>query len=297
MITPVDYDSIFNDHLVVITGTSRSGTSIIERLVGSMQDCFSVFEPVSLPMILTLIEQEQLAVDEGKTLLQSILFEDLFLQRLHGRNLNFNRLDQTYYENYETLEDVKTCWSDFRSRKDVLSWLSVNRYHLIVKNPNLQPLLQLIDGLFLGVKFIIVYRKSDDTVGSNIRKGFFNDQDITGGMAGYWCEQFFKNVDDDTFCTPWFIDTDKNDFKNLTHGDRCMLIFDTLKKYEEEFVLGKDSDNLLLVDFEKFKDNPEFYVRRVEKFLWTHRTQATSYVLWNVDKYEQREYKKLKTRC
>ena len=68
-----DYEKIFNNHLVVVTGIARSGTSLIEKVVGSFQDSFSLYEPVVFPSVLTLIEKKYLGYNEGKELLQAVL--------------------------------------------------------------------------------------------------------------------------------------------------------------------------------------------------------------------------------
>ena len=160
-----DYKTLFDNHLVVITGLARSGTSLMERIVGSMQDCFSIYEPVTFPNILTLIYKKILDNHHGKQLLMNILFEDMFLNYIQGRYINFNPKDESYIGHYRDVEEVKKNWGFFHNRKDVMSWLSCNKhYRFIVKTPNLGPLLEKINGLFLGVRFIIINRNINDVI-------------------------------------------------------------------------------------------------------------------------------------
>lgn len=73
---PPDYNKIFKNNLVVITGVARSGTTLLGKIIGSLSDTHFIFEPPTFRLIPPLIKEGYLKERQGSELLKSILFEE-----------------------------------------------------------------------------------------------------------------------------------------------------------------------------------------------------------------------------
>ena len=159
--------------MIVLTGSARSGTSLIGKIIGSMEPAFYLFEPV-----LTKFMAEFGYNDD----FNRILFEDYYLNLIHGRG-NSNCLDLSFYGNYEHHKDVMWRWITMRNRSDALEYIEENNPKFILKHTEFQHLFEYAPAHWVGVKYIVVFRNGCDVVKSAIKRGWFTDE---------WCEDIIE---------------------------------------------------------------------------------------------------------
>ncbi len=283
MDTAADYDKIFRDRLLVITGVARSGTSIIEKIIGSFKDTYYSFEPVSFALIPPLIKKGYLPRKQGERLLKAILFEDIFLQMIHGRNINFNEKDDSYIGNFINTETIKKHWSELRGRRDVMEYLRERDHLFIVKNPNMQPLMELLRDLFPGIRFIHIIRDGNDVISSSIRKDFYSRDDLNKRNVDCWTDGEINNLK-----IPWYI-KEKENFSRWNHHTRCAHIWRILNEAGIEFA-EKNENRVMQVKLEDITVNPEGFVECAERFLERKRTDITERHLKSMQSYNQINY-------
>ena len=109
----MDYNKIFNNKIVVITGVARSGTTILAKIIGSFCDVNYLFEPAIMLLVPPLIQKKFLSEKQGADLLKGVLFEDFYLQMIQGRYVNFNKNDDSYIGNYLDLKNVEQRWEKY----------------------------------------------------------------------------------------------------------------------------------------------------------------------------------------
>ena len=99
---------------VVVTGTTRSGTTMMGSLIHSMRGMEYAFEPPLLVSLLPLIDQ----VDEGvwRLLFETYLFEDFLMEAITGRRLNLNRHDDSCVLVAKAEEDVRSRMQQMHAR-------------------------------------------------------------------------------------------------------------------------------------------------------------------------------------
>lgn len=107
--------------------------------------------------------------------LRAVLFEDYFLQFLHGRTANFNPADDSYVGHYTPEERVRQRWVDLRRRDDVVHMLPEGNDLFVVKNPEMQPLCGVITETFPGAVIIHVLRHGNDVVQYTVQRGWYTD--------------------------------------------------------------------------------------------------------------------------
>ena len=152
--------------LIVITGFGRSGTTILGKVLGSMDNAVFAFEP---PAMKTLSEFGISNIPA------KLLFETHFLPEIQGRG-NQNYLDDSCTHNYLDVDLVYRNSMNLRSRRDAEQYLADNDYKFILKNTCLQYNMGLIEQFFPGVKFVHIIRNGFDAIYSALSRGWYTDE-------------------------------------------------------------------------------------------------------------------------
>lgn len=160
----IDYKEIFQDRLVIITGVGRSGTTILGKVLGSMENTYYIFEPA---MLKYQVYKDYLDLP--------ILFEDYFLPIIQGRNLNHNPSDDSYCGYYYQHKDIKNAWNTLSRRKKALEYIVEHRPYLIIKSPEFQPLARKLNKIIPSAQFINIKRGLNDTIRSTVNKEWYAD--------------------------------------------------------------------------------------------------------------------------
>lgn len=169
-------DNVINSckNAIMITGSARSGTTILGKIIHSMENVEYSFEP---PFLLGLFSKIN-AIDEDswKFFYQNYLYEDFFLNSISGRNLNFNKNDDSsIYKVKSKLEIEKRINGKFR--KESLEKLAKN--HLIAyKLPSLVPFIAQFSNYFPSNRIIYLKRNPIDCLNSLIDKEWFSDNSL-----------------------------------------------------------------------------------------------------------------------
>jgi Sulfotransferase family len=197
---PPDYNAIFQGRVLIITGVGRSGTTILGKLIGSMRPAFYLFEPAILSLMPLLIEQLRDERPQATQLMRSVLFEDYFLQLIHGRTLNFNSRDDSYFGNYFQTADVEQRWQEMPRRQDVMAYLEKTKVIFLMKMPEFQPLFEVTEAIFPNPRFLHIIRNGLDVVASSLKRGWFTDEFMGDAYIGWVRADGAGNV------APWPLD-------------------------------------------------------------------------------------------
>ena len=163
----IDYKAIFKDRVVIITGVGRSGTSILGKLIGSMQPSHYLYEPA----ILKFPPDNN---DDAMESYRAILFEDYFLPLIQGRNINFNALEDSYIGNYfvNPMKEIASRWVKFPRRPDAIKLLQEEKGLFIIKMTEFA-LSDLPEDTFPGARIINIIRNGNDVISSSIARLWF----------------------------------------------------------------------------------------------------------------------------
>ena len=158
--------NILKNKLIIITGFSRSGTTILGKVIGSMYPAIYCFEPSLMKYLNTYGITDVPA---------KLLFETYFLNEIQGRG-NMNPHDDSYSLNYLSWCDIVTGRDKLRRRGDAEKHIIENNYNFICKNTELQYQMEMMSEFFPGVRFIHIIRNGYDAVESAIERGWYTDE-------------------------------------------------------------------------------------------------------------------------
>lgn len=156
---------LFKNRLVIITGVGRSGTTILGKVIGSMQPCFYLFEPALLKYLSSFPYSE---------VFTKILFEDYFLPLIHGRgNLNVN--EWSYMGNYEPVQKINDRQKRLQRRSDAIYYVKLNNPLWVIKSNEFQHLMSFARVHFHNPRYIHIIRNGYDVVRSAVSRGWYTD--------------------------------------------------------------------------------------------------------------------------
>lgn len=279
LVLPVDYDHIFANRTVLLTGMSRAGTSIMGKVVGSLANMIYLHEPVLMRYLPPLAELGHLDAALASQALQGILFEDFMLQILQGRALNLKRSENSFSGHYQELRAIKARWQRYPRRGDVLDDLRQPACCIFAtKITDMQVILPLLARVFRGLKVIHIIRNGNAMISSSIRRGWFSDDYLNRAWPAWVLTTGAANV-------PWFIPAEDADrFARWNAETRMAYLWRFLT--ECGMAYGRGREDYLEIRYEELMTDPEEVVRRCETFIGTRRTPLTGRHLQAVRAHE-----------
>lgn len=277
----IQYDALFKDRMTILSGLSSSGTGILYRIVGSFEDVVPLFQPTIIRYIPTLAYQNIIDIDLASQLLKGILFEDYYLQHIHGRKLNFKETDMSFIGNFEDQASIKKRWEKYPRRLDVISDLNRGKYTFALKMSELQPMYFLFDQIFEGLKIIELVRNGNDLIGSSLRRGWYTDDYLNHSQEEWTWGDKIK--------IPWHIHRGyEKKFHKWNSPTRVAHLWRTL--IEAGFRYQQKRSNYLRIKYEDLLREPEKITKLCEGFLGLKRTEVTLKNIKAIQEHSVRRY-------
>ena len=188
---PIDYESIFRDRTIIITGVGRSGTTILGKLIGSMTPTVYLFEPAIMKYLL----------NEGNhDAFLGTLFEDYLLPIVQGRSLNYCESDDSCIQHHWSDKQVNQS-RKLRTRKEAVEWVNESGIKFVIKTNELSGDSDL-KSVFPGHKLIHIIRNGNDVIHSALAKGWYTDEYLKNACI----DRVERHELDPKFFVPWFLD-------------------------------------------------------------------------------------------
>lgn len=239
------------DRSILITGSARSGTTIMGKLIHSMRNVEYVFEP---PMLVSLFSKiDVLDEDNWKFFFSSYLYEDFFLNSIAGRNLNFNRNDDSSIFNTKSELEIQDKLSG-KYRKDSLEILA-HDYRPAIKIPSLVPFIEKFSRYYPEIEILYLRRNPVDSINSLIEKDWFSNDSLNNSNREWPVFDYKKQK------IPYWVK--KEDFDHwieLNDYDRCAYYFIKMNENVE-------LNNIIKIDYDELVQNPQKIIDKLGKDL------------------------------
>lgn len=165
---------------VCITGTARSGTTLLGSLVHSLQNVELAFEP---PLLVNLFTRAK-HIPEGvwSRLYAEYLYEDILLGSLSARNLNFNEQDWSCVFHAKPRQEIYDRWSNENRRRNIR--LQAQQHCVAYKIPNISQSMGRLLKNFPGTRVVVTIRDPDEVARSVCERQWFDGDHISYHTAG-----------------------------------------------------------------------------------------------------------------
>lgn len=232
----INYIDIFKDRLLIITGVGRSGTSIIGKLISTMDPVYYLYEPA----LMKYGDPSNLNEFLG------ILLEDYFLPLVQGRG-NMNPVDWSYQGNQMTLDEIERRRRLLPRRRDAMAFIEKEKPLYVVKIPEYQSHV----GMFPAwVKWLNVIRDGRAVVQSSLALGWFTDE---------WCnEQMIEPCfEGSIFAVPYYTESVGSpcDWSTWNPATRAACAWRSLIEWGTPFETS-------VVKYEDFTADPTAFCKR-----------------------------------
>ncbi len=169
-LAPHIYDKV--NQAIVISGSARSGTTILGKLLHSMEGVEYILEPPMLYCLMPMIDVLDGA--SWRLFYEAYLYEDFLVNALAGRTINCNRRDDSSIYNCKSVDLInkRLDYSFSKIETQELARHSTIAY----KMPFIVPYLPKIREYYPGTRIVVIARNAVDVIYSIRTMGWFKDE-------------------------------------------------------------------------------------------------------------------------
>jgi len=200
---------------IVISGSGRSGTTIIGKLLHSFEGVEYAFEPPMLVSLLPLIESMDAA--SWRLLYETYVYEEFFINAMTGRAINTNRADDSSIYQVKSAEEIDSRLQ--RSIRKLEAERLTTAATVAYKLPNVIPFLPRLAEYYPHTRFLIMKRDAVGTINSLIEKGWFSDESVRTSMV--WPFRLLDGVK----IPSWVKEGDDRSWVEMPEIDRCAYYY------------------------------------------------------------------------
>lgn len=260
---------------IVVTGAPRSGTSLLGKLVSTLEGIEYHFEPPMVWGLSALLSMKALSPEVASVLLQLHLHEDLLLESAHGRKANLRPGDDSLVLNSIHWPELLSRWQNIRNRDDAINYIADRKLRLAFKMPSVMDAIPFFDATLPESQFIVIMRDGRDVVKSIIKKRWLSDE---GLKNNYWP---FKIVNGNK--VPHLVeDSMVGEWVKMNEATRACYLW----RRDAEFAIqAKNSglgNRLHILSYEELRQNPDAIMDELAQFLSTQATNLTKLGIMSV---------------
>jgi hypothetical protein len=213
-----------NSKILWVTGSPRSGTTVIGNLIASLKNTEYFYEPGMFSAILPMLKKINTKL--FIFLFESYFYLELIKNGLNKRNINLNSSDESFYLNFKNKKDL-----NLRKSFDVHNNNKQKIPNIIIKTPNfLKEIMYLKKNYNFNV--IFVDRKPLEVINSLVQKKWWSKNLNRNLIIIEYKKRYY----------PYWLKKNKYKFwHSLNEYEKCamQIIYEkkTLKKNKKIFVV------------------------------------------------------------
>lgn len=250
------------NHMILLSGPMRSGTSILSKLISSYKSVNFFYEPQTF---IKILKKKDFNLADNYSLFS------LLIPAMSGRFINFNKNDSTYIYNYkmksEVMKKISKSWSEtsiFKEQKNET---------ILIKYPSfVDEIANYKSNLFPQTK-IFTFREPIEVLNSLMKKGYSSTRYCNSLLEGDYEKfknkkiplfikkknyQTFLNADEQGRCLIYYNQVMSSNFKNFDFVFDYKNLFTKNIKFIKKFLDRKKLKNtkktqLIINTFKKNK--------------------------------------------
>ncbi len=233
------------DKMVIIGGSARSGTTIMGKLINSLEKTEYLFEPPMLESL--LLKKDELTNKSLKELIQFYFFDNFLLDALAGRNINLNTNDDSCILHVKDSKEIEHRYKKSLSRTELEEQVKKTTFGF--KLPEIVFFLDTMNELFPQSRTVLMHRNPNDVIDSIVRKKWFSDEYLN---VKHPSQVLAIDVIDEVKIPYWVKSKDKNFWIGASELDRCAYYY--IRISEE---ISKNGENSIIINYDNFIKNPK----------------------------------------
>ncbi len=231
---------------IIVSGSARSGTTLLGKLIHSLIEVEYQFEPSQLFALIPLIHQ--LPENQWRLLYETYLYEEFFINALAGRSLNCNQADDSSIYNVKSHQEINARLNATLGKAAVME--RQEKHRIAFKMPDILPYLNRIRQYYPGTQFVIIEREPSAVIKSVIAKGWFTDKSLKQGQL-LWPNYRWTTRSGETYFLPFWLNTDDAQ-QWLDYAEHDRAAFYCLHMT----VLGRSVDKATLINYQDLVSKP-----------------------------------------
>ena len=254
-------------NLIFVDGVSRCGKSLFDGILPSLERVEHLNVVHLLEHTLPAVSLGILDVQYLKTLMR-LHFNELAYNIRIGRNVNFRYADDTGVVNYK---DPQVYYKRLSSEEGdaVVEKLRCNDHFIPFRTHDLLVNLEYLNLLDVDYKMLALFRHPIDNIHSWGKRGW-------GNRFGIDPRAFTLPIDYNGQPLPWYCAGYEEEWLTLNEMERCALtVTDLITKSVEQYKKSVKEEQIHLLTFEDFVQNPYEELERICLFLGTEKTIHT----------------------
>lgn len=242
------------DRVILVTGAMRTGSTMLGRLLRSMNRVEAFHEP---GVVYALFPQINcMDTEVWKLLFSASIFEDCLVRSINATSLNMNETDESCVHLSLDESEISrrvTCTLDH----EALLEKSLG-FTACVKVPEMLPYLERYRSLFPHSPVIVTLRRPERVISSLIRKEYYADKRLFQRP-----KKWPNRVVEGKYYPFWLPEERYSEWEMLTEFSRCCLSF----SFQYDNYAFRDTD--VVVDYDVFCSDPVGYWETISsKFGW-----------------------------
>lgn len=226
---------------IVITGSARTGTTIIGKILHSFNNVEYCYESPTLISLFYLFNR--IKREEWRLLYETYLYEEFLINTIAGRSINCNLEDDSSIWKVKPKKEIEKR-INHSFRKNTIEKVSFSKV-IAYKIPDIIPFLSALKGYYPGSQIIVMRRRPSDVFHSLLEKKWFTDQSLSKRNL-IWPFQIFNNLK----IPLWVHDDDIKRWAEMTTIDRIGYYYVQMNKH-----IGEIQDSII-IDFDHFVEQP-----------------------------------------
>jgi hypothetical protein len=253
---------------IVITGSARSGTTLLGRLISSLQGVEYHYEPPMFWMLCSMLSAKAIEPSAAAWLLRYYLHEELLCESAMGRRANLRPYDDSLVLNAIHWPELVSRMVSIRNRADALKAIQEKKLRLAVKMPHVLDVVPLIADMLPKSRFVLIIRSGHDVVRSVLKKGWMSEE----GLRDNWYP--YKVVGGRNI--PHMVEDDLAEaWSGWSAGTRACYVWRKDADLALSLINGPLRSRIHLIAYEQLVSNTELVMQEISTFLALTPTDLT----------------------
>ncbi len=261
------------ENCIIITGAPRSGTTLLGKIVSTFENLEYFFEPPTLYMISCLVSAGHIPKPAAADLLKIYLYEDLFLESVHGRKINLRPNDDSLILNSIPWKEVVDRWQNIQNRNDAMKIIDENSVRCAFKMPNIMDSLDFFCEYLKNCQIVLIVRDGREVVRSLIKKGWLQEEALKNEIWPY--QRTTEKVR-----VPYWVESDYyEEWNHWSEATRAAYMWLIHSKIANDWVKDNSisNDRLIIVRYDELLSEPEETVNDLLEFLNCSKTKNSNH--------------------